>query len=333
MPEHGQPVIGNDSERSGVLARQLLWLLETPGIGPGRVARLLARLEQGELPSAALADPAFLAENLHSDLVSAFRRRADEVNRMWDTLMEKGVRAISIRDPEYPLSLRGLLGRKAPPLLFALGNTDLLRQASVSFCGSRKASEKGMQVAAACAADLARAGVDVVSGYASGVDLHAHWAALEAGGTTTLVLAEGIQHFRVKRDIKGVWDESRTLVVSEFLPGLPWSVRNAMQRNRTIIGLSRAMVLIEARASGGSMQAGRECLRLRLPLFAAVYRGMPAEAEGNRELLQQGARPVLKSRRTGKPKIGPILAAIRNAGARPDPSPSNAAQPSLPLGT
>jgi len=87
------------------------------------------------------------------------------------------------------------------------------------------------------------------------------------------VLAEGILRFRVKREIRDEWDEARTLVISEFGPNLPWSVNHAMQRNRTICGLSRAMLLIEARITGGSIQAGRDCLRLGLPLFAAVYEG------------------------------------------------------------
>ena len=93
------------------------------------------------------------------------------------------------------------------------------------------------------------------------------------------------------------------------------------------------MVLIEVRATDGSMQAGCGCLRLGLPLFAAVYESMPAEAEGNRELLEFGARPVDKSRTTGKPNIRPILAAIRNAETHRGPRSSTAAQASLPLGT
>jgi len=43
------------------------------------------------------------------------------------------------------------------------------------------------------------------------------------------------------------------------------------------------MILIEARTTSGSIQAGRDCLRLGLPLFAAVYEGMPESATGNEE--------------------------------------------------
>ncbi len=134
----------------------------------------------------------------------------------------------------------------------------------------------------------------------------------------------------MKKEIREEWDESRTLVVSEFGPSTPWSVSHAMQRNRTICGLSRAMILIEARSTGGSIQAGRDCLRLQLPLFAAVYEGMPESATGNQELLTQGARRLMKSRATNRPNIQPILEAIRADGERPAAAQDDAQAPSGP---
>jgi predicted Rossmann fold nucleotide-binding protein DprA/Smf involved in DNA uptake len=84
--------------------------------------------------------------------------------------------------------------------------------------------------------------------------------------------------------------------------------------------LSRALILIEARRTGGSIQAGRDCLKLGLPLFAAVYEGTTEAATGNQELLEQGARRLMKSRSTNRPNIQPILDVIRSApteGAKP----------------
>ena len=83
-----------------------------------------------------------------------------------------------------------------------------------------------------------------------------------------------------------------------------------MQRNKTICGLSRAMVLIEARSTGGSIQAGRDCLKMGLPLFAAVYEGSPESATGNEELLRNGAKRLMKSRSRDLPNMAPVLEAI-----------------------
>jgi predicted Rossmann fold nucleotide-binding protein DprA/Smf involved in DNA uptake len=142
----------------------------------------------------------------------------------------------------------------------------------------------------------------------------AHRAALECGGTTVMVLCEGILNFTVKKSFKEIWDWERIAVVSEFLPGIPWSVRNAMQRNRTICALSRAMILIESATTGGSIEAGRSSLDMAVPLFAPVYEGMPESAVGNRELLGHGARPLLKSRAAGRANMKDVFAAISEDG-------------------
>ena len=200
-----------------------------------------------------------------------------------------------------------------------LGNHQLIDKPSVGFCGSRKASEKGMATAVDCADQLARQGINIISGYAAGVDMAAHCAALECGGTTMLVLCEGILHFKIKRDIKDLWDWERIAVVSEFLPGVPWSVRNAMQRNKTICGLVSTMILIESAGKGGSIEAGRACLEMGVPLFAPVYAGMPETAVGNRELLTQGARELLKNRKTNRANMTKVFSAVeQNQPVNPD---------------
>ncbi len=290
-------------------ALDLMTLLDAPGVGPSRVRKLLKRWEPGSDKSSFL-DEDLLRETLTAPQVAALPASRERVKRHWDELSKRNIHALPIVDPAYPVALKHTLGEEAPVLLLCLGNLELLHKESVGFCGSREATEKGLATAWDSADLLAREGINIVSGFASGVDMNAHRAALAAGGTTSVVLAEGILRFRVKREIKDEWDEARTVVVSEFGPNLPWSVGHAMQRNRTICGLSRAMILIEARTSGGSIQAGRDCLKLGLPLFAAVYEGMPESATGNEELLSQGARRLMKRRSTNRPNIRPVLEGI-----------------------
>lgn len=291
------------------LAFDLMALLDAPGVGPSRVRKLLKRCEP--TGGAGLTDRAFLRESLTETQMAALPASREKMERQWEELSVKGIHALSIADAAYPAGLRALLGEDSPVVLLCQGEISLLNRPGVGFCGSREATAKGIATAHDTAGLLAGEGMNVVSGYAAGVDMNAHSAALAAGGTTTVVLAEGILRFRVKKEIRELWDPLRTLVVSEFGANLPWSVSHAMTRNRTICGLSRAMVLIEARATGGSIQAGRDCLRLGLPLFAAVYEGMPESAVGNEQLLQDGGRPLMKSRSTGLPNVSAILQAIQ----------------------
>lgn len=286
----------------------LLRLFDTPGVGPARLRSILTWLDERSIQlSDFVQDRHSLKEVLTPKQVLAMESNADKVLDTWHDLGKSNVHVLSVRDEDYPPLLRFRLQDKAPPLLFVMGNRQLLSFPSVGFCGSRRASDKGLSVASDCADQLGRRRINVLSGYAAGVDLAVHQAALEAGGTTTLVLAEGILRFRLKRALKDVWDLGRVAIVSEFVPGVPWSVHNAMQRNLTICGMSLAMVLIEARKSGGSMAAGKTALELGVPLFAAVYEGMPEPAEGNYQLLTEGARKLQKSKATGKANIKPVL--------------------------
>lgn len=291
-------------------AFDLMTLLDAPGVGPGRVRKLLKKWQVD--PDGPLMDDHLLRETLTASQVAALPASRERVKRHWETLEEQSVHVLSVIDPSYPQALRRTLGDDTPVLLLYIGSSDLLGKTSVGFCGSREASEKGLATARQSAELLARQGINIVSGFASGVDINAHRAALASGGTTTVVLAEGILRFRIKKEIQAEWDERRTLVLSEFGPNLPWSVAHAMQRNRTICGLARALVLIEARTTGGSIQAGRDCLKLGLPLFAAVYEGAPESARGNEELLAHGARRLMKSRLSDRPNIRPIMDAIAN---------------------
>jgi DNA processing protein len=217
---------------------------------------------------------------------------------------------------EYPAAVAAAFGRKAP-WLHAIGNLTLLDRPGIGFCGSRKATEKGLAAAVDCAEQAVGAGFTVVSGYSGGVDFVAHRAALQAGGTTILVLPEGTNHFRIRRELRPLWDWSRVLVISQFEPCAIWKVFRAMARNELIIALSRAMIVIEAGATGGTLSAGLSTLSAGKPLFVAVYEQTGQTAPGNVELLERGGEPLSRSRSTGRANLERVrVAAATIASSR-----------------
>jgi DNA processing protein len=64
-----------------------------------------------------------------------------------------------------------------------------------------------------------------------------------------------------------------------------------MQRNETILDLSRALVVVQSGESGGTWEAGLACLRRRLPLLV-VQRQEAPETEGNARLIRKGGMAV-----------------------------------------
>jgi DNA processing protein len=206
----------------------------------------------------------------------------------------------------YPAFLSDILGREAPQRLEWAGNISLLSKPSVGFCGSRKASTKGLETAADCAAQAAENGVVVVSGYAAGVDVTAHFEALSKNGSTIIVLPEGISYFRIRQELREVWDWDRVLVLSQFAADERWQSFRAMARNKVIIGLSNAMIVIEAGETGGTMDAGKSTLRYGQPLFVAQYEEVTPDAVGNKYLLELGGRPLSRLRSTGRANMGRV---------------------------
>jgi DNA protecting protein DprA len=292
-------------------------LHQSPGIGRVSLATLLHRLQrEGVLADEFLrfSDHKLLGRyKLKPETVHALRSPSDGTNQTWEELQAKRVSVLAIGDPTYPKCLIEKLGQASPPVIYALGNHRLLCKMSVGFCGSRKASDKGLSVAAVCSQMLAVEGINVVSGYAHGVDLAAHRGALESGGSTTIVLAEGILRYRIKEQVRSTqtpFHADQVLVISEFPPMLPWKAHNAMTRNRTICGLSNALVVIESGLEGGTFEAGKTALELGEPLFCVEYEEPSLSAAGNSYFLEHGAIPLRRSR-TGDPNLTKLLSAVR----------------------
>ncbi len=214
----------------------------------------------------------------------------------------------TVLDSSYPATLKNLLRLNTPPVLSMVGNTRLLGNKTVGFSGSRKVSEKGIAVTRDCVEQLSLIpDVSIVSGYAQGVDKEAHYAALASGGSTIIVLPNGIRSFYVRQELEDVWDWNRVLVISEYQPEDKWSVSRAMNRNNTIIGLSDSMVVVEAGLTGGSMDAGLRTLEDRKPLFVPIYSNYPESAQGNKVLIEKGARVIGRNRQSSRANIMALL--------------------------
>jgi DNA processing protein len=273
----------------GVDALRLALAVVRYGHGPRRLASQLR--QQG----------AQAVHHLYEQLTADQR---DDIDSEAQALQASGVDAMLLGLGSYPAILASL--RQAPPVLFYQGNSGLLGLHSVGICGSRDASSQGLSAAHACGEEIAKCGLVVVSGYARGVDTEAHTAALDAGGCTVMVLAEGIARFKVKH-----WLASRShdllqaAVVSQFPPSQTWSAGGAMNRNDVIIGLSLGLVAIEAGETGGTLAAGLQALDQRRPVFALEFhQDMPP---GNKILLNRGAVPV-RSRSQLRERLQQLLA-------------------------
>lgn len=255
-----------------------------------------------------LSDEVFRCIGFSVDMLNSIKNTEERAKSVFEKLCLKDVEIITETSNDYPQYLKRMLQNKCPPLLFARGNKRLLSELSVGFCGSRKVSDKGMAIATNCTKQLVEKNVTIISGYAAGTDLTVHKAALENEGSTIFVLSEGILQARIKKQIASLLNDKNHLFISQFLPELTWNAGNAMKRNSTIIGLSRAMILVESRLEGGTFAAGEEALRVNCPLFVIDFSKPDTTAEANPYFISKGGIPIRG--KNGIPNMKKVFSSI-----------------------
>ena len=277
--------------------RDYFWfrLFKTRGIGPKLLGSIAKILETENL------NPETLPLD-HNDLSGQFPELAkilngkirtedrEKVSAAYKQLKDQGINIIYPGHPDFPPYLLEI-----SPVLFVKGEQKRLRSDSVTIVGARDVSDTGIRITRKLAGELVGRGINIVSGYAAGVDLEAHLGALEAGGTTTIVLSDGIKQLRQKSAFKKFnWDQD-ILTVSQFDPDTEWSAWNSLARNQLVCALSKAVVVIESgpeRDTEGKMSGtfitAKAALDLNLPLFVVAPSCFDNPPKGNADLIALG---------------------------------------------
>lgn len=196
---------------------------------------------------------------------------------------------------EHPLYPRALVNDPDPPLvLFARGDPAALDQRCVAIVGTRRATAYGRNFARKLGADLADAGVGVVSGLAIGIDGAAHEGVLASKGQPVGVVGSGLDVVYPRRHAP-LWARvgSEGLLLSEAALGMspePWRFP---ERNRIIAGLSEFVIVVESGEAGGSQLTVEAAAARGLDVMAVPGPVGSAASAGTNRLLVDGATPVL----------------------------------------
>jgi DNA processing protein len=249
---------------------ELHWLalLMLPGLGTVRSLRLLEsfggpqaifRASASELEGAGLGSA--LARSIASGC--SFEEAVDQQEK----LRELGAQVITLHDPRYPQRLRDIFD--PPIVLFARGCVDLLGSYGIAIVGTRRPTPYGVAASERLGADLAQAGLTIVSGMARGVDTAAHRAALSVEGATIAVFGCGVDVL-YPADNRRLYESiaQRGLLVSEFPIGAPAYPQNFPIRNRIVSGLSLGVIVVEGAQHSGSAITARLASEQSREVFA-----------------------------------------------------------------
>lgn len=208
-----------------------------------------------------------------------------------EQLDHAGIWTITAASTHYPQRLRIRLGDAAPVVLHGVGDPALLDIDGVGVVGSRDITDEGSDVARQIAAVTVQHGMPVVSGAARGVDSVAMNAAWDAGGRVVGVVADSLERTVTKPAMRRSIFGGRVCLITPYTPAAPFSVGNAMGRNKIIYGLARFTAVVSSdQDSGGTWSGATEALRNdygRVVSWTGAGSGL-----GNRALVERGAAEV-----------------------------------------
>lgn len=192
---------------------------------------------------------------------------------------------------DYPRLLAEIFD--PPALLWTRGDLLSLSGIAVAVVGARAASQEGLTAAYEIAHDLGRAGVVVISGLARGVDSAAHKGALDGGGRTIAVLGTGIDVvYPAENAALAERITERGLLISELPLGAAAEPWHFPKRNRIISGLSKIVVVVEAREKSGSLITARLAADQGRDVMAVPGTFVGGRNVGANALLKDGAKLV-----------------------------------------
>jgi len=267
----------------------LYFLHQINGVGNRTLWRI--KQEWGSFQALSGADQGVLGRSfLPAAVVAGIKegRQKDDLLLALEQLEKENIKICTIEDEAYPALLARIYD---PPYLFYYrGDLELGQKFCLGVVGSRTATVYGKVQTRSLSRAIARQGWVVVSGMARGIDTEAHLGALENGGKTIAVLGSGLKVVYPPEN-KDLYRHicQAGLVISEFPPLARPEPGHFPQRNRTLAGLCRGVLVVEAKAKSGALITADFALDQGRDVFAVPGPINSPTSEGANNLIRQGA--------------------------------------------
>ena len=228
--------------------------------------------------------------------------------------MEKNdIDIISINEEKYPKILKEIYD---PPIsLYVKGNTEILNNKSIAIVGCRDATEYGKKAAKYFSYNLSKDGINIVSGLARGIDSYAHIGNVycneerkkEADKLKTNIQTNNLQYGKTiavvgngldivyPNENKYLYDkiiETGGAIISEYPVGTKPDKMNFPARNRIVSGMSKGIIVIEAKEKSGTLITVDFALEQGRDVYVVPGNINSINSVGTNDLIKQGARLV-----------------------------------------
>jgi predicted Rossmann fold nucleotide-binding protein DprA/Smf involved in DNA uptake len=220
------------------------------------------------------------------DRIFALLDRKPALALALDKWIKVGIWIINRGDVSYPKKLKERLKENVPPILFGIGNKELLNLNYIGVVGSRKTNEKELQDTKELGYNICIQGYGVVSGGARGVDENAMLGALEANGNSVGFVADSLINKSTSNIFRKYIMDGKLALVSPYNPETGFNVGNAMSRNKLIYCQSLATIIVKSDIKGGTWEGAIENIKQN---WVPIWVLKNTESEGNAKIVKLGA--------------------------------------------
>lgn len=229
-----------------------------------------------------------LIQNLKNDQV--FKKAEAELK----FITQNNIDTAFFKDDNYPEKLKHCID--GPVLLFTTGNINLANRKIISIVGTRQITPQGTEFCKKLITDLVPLDPIIVSGFAYGVDIVAHQAAMENNLQTIGVVAHGLNQIYPSAHKKYVPKmEENGGFMTEFWSSSNPDKENFVRRNRVVAGMSEATIVIESADKGGSLITANMANDYNRDVFAVPGRTTDKYSQGCNNLIKTQKANLLTS--------------------------------------
>ena len=266
----------------------MLTLQHIPNLGDASIKRLLQQFNSAEELLKAKKSELLKIDGIGGAKLKEFYKKdhAHAAEEELKFISEHNIEYAAFNEAHYPERLKHCID--GPVLLFQKGRINLKGRKIISIIGTRKVTTQGIAFTEELIEQLAPLNPIIVSGFAYGVDITAHKAAVSNKLQTIGVLAHGLNQIYPKVHKKYVDEvEENGGFVTDFWSSDRFDRTNFLRRNRIIAGMSEATVVIESAERGGSLVTAEIANSYNRDVFAVPGRTTDQQSVGCNNLIKQ----------------------------------------------
>lgn len=274
--------------------KEWIWFSCLDSLNPIKKYKLIKKYKEPKniinLEEQKLKQVSFLTENnIKNILDNQIKNKLDSHIKY---LKEHKIKLITINDLMYPKELKQIYD--PPVVLYVVGNISILNKTGIAIVGCRDNSIYGKKIAKQFSYGLAKKGLVVISGLAKGIDSYAHQGAIMVKGETIAVLGNGLHTIYPKENemLAKQIIQKNGCIISEYPLGVKPLAYHFPARNRIISGLSKAVLVIEAKEKSGTLITVDFALEQGKEVFCIPGNIDSIKSVGTNKLIKQGAKLV-----------------------------------------